>query len=243
MLDMIKDAVTRAFRQNQLSWLLSAVTDWSYEEGNAPAFAKYVKLFEDSGTPITLSSRMRLGVNGYLEEALKASSLTVTARRRTNGFDFSVSSNLGETADIESKLSYDCTMPKYYKEIAQDRVKLIADASASGLYQVVFLVSLPAYSYPAGEWSRKQFKARQTVYLGIADQWNAIQGQPGMKVPTVWDDGGPLIFQFDPHIVSSADSYLKRFFNSNFRPSTNWAIDPSRHFAGAAVGIALWKWR
>lgn len=240
MLDQITKAVKFAFMDNQLPWLLNAITDWSYEEGGAPGFSAYTYLFEQTGTPSPIANTMRLGINGWLDRAFHSAGLDVTNRRKSHGYDFSVQGTNNRTADIESKLSYDCTLSKYYGEISHDRERLL-ESKADHAYQVVYIVSLPNYWYPAGVWNGKSHKARETKHLGIMAQWNAIRSN--ISAPTVFEGGQPLVLPFDEEVKSSAVGYLKAYFNHVYRPNTSWDFSIDQHLRDASVGIALWQWR
>lgn len=239
MIEQVANATREAFQVNQLPWLLSAVTDWSYEEGSAKSFVAYTRLFEACGTPQAISARMRLGINGYLEQAFPKFGLSVTDRRVNNGYDFTILDSRGGTADIESKLSYDCTLKKYYSEISQDRERL-QRGNLGEAYQIIFIVSLPEYRYPSGFWNGKHYPKRQTVNLGLDSQWAAIQEK--IPCPTSWNDGLPVTLKFDDDEKEKAKCLIDAYFAHVFRPDSHWSFDLA-HLRDAAVSIAIWKWR
>jgi hypothetical protein len=242
MFDDVALATKNAFLNNQLPWLLSAVTDWSYEEGSAPDFVKYTRLYERCGTPIAIADRMRLGVNGFLDIELRAAGLSVTSRKKSHGRDFGVCKPDGLTkAKIETKMSFDCTQAKYYAEIRRDREKLL-DESTDQLYQVVYMVALPGYYYPPGTWNGCPTKKPRAVQnLGLLAQWRAVQG----AIPYAAVRGGedPVVLPFEQEAIDLAVPYIRSLLSNVFQPSTCWQFDPQQHLANAAVGIALWQWR
>lgn len=241
MIKEIELAAKDAFIDNQVPWLLCAITDWSYEEGSAPDFAAYTKLFEETGPPPAIVARMRLGINGWLHEAFEGNGLKVTDRKKSHGCDFTIQTIGGLTADVESKLSFDCTTPKYYaKEIPLDREKLLASC-ATHAFQLVYIVSLPNYDYPRGVWNVSRCKRREVNNLGQVSQWNAIRSR--IPFDTEFPGGGPIVFPFEERAKVEANKYLEMFYDKVFRPSEPWTFDLHEHLRGASVGITLWQWR
>ncbi|MDB5357027.1 MAG: hypothetical protein JWN24_3480 [Phycisphaerales bacterium] len=183
-------------------WVVSALTDGSYEEGERNAhFKRSIEARAEAGVPESLLGLLREGTNGNLKSILERRGPGVGKVVRTKGkgqdLAFEKWEN-GAPAKIEVKLVYDCTLPKYYGSVAADWDKLQEvrlRRFAGDLFLVVFFVQLPGFDYPSGQWPgrAKPAEARRK-YLRtceISSQFRELK--KWLAHPQTWPSKGPHI--------------------------------------------------
>jgi hypothetical protein len=125
-------------------WHCAGFTDRSYEEGvRNRDFRESVDWLAAAGGSLQLIEKLRLGINGNLAHQLAMLHPDWrVSQNKSRGHDIEIAfSNQGLVAALEVKLVYDCTLPKYYPEVAADRQKMLAlrDRNANAhLFHVVF---------------------------------------------------------------------------------------------------------
>ncbi len=227
-------------------WLLSAITDRSYEEGaQNHGFRESVASFDAAGLSQALSEQLRSGINGNLAQIVGeiqgVQGPVVQNPSRVPDLQFWI-----DTYEIfvEVKLVYDCTFLKYYPSVAADAVKLRAHAAPNRrLVQIVFFTELPHFYYPSGKWyGQKWAKDRPgwIVRCGIASQYSELRRHLAHS-PT-WPADGPFRhkLQFPGEEVDEA--FLNRWFQSVFSPDKEWAFRAAEHLNSASIGVAIWDW-
>lgn len=228
-------------------WLAAGITNQSYEEGTRNAsFKKSVDAFEDTGASAKLLKELRAGINGNLTAILNTSpSLTELAtQKKSHGHDIRFCTAERE-AIVEIKLLYDtANTDQFHTAVPKDADKLNSvRAAGRSLFQVVFFVQMPRYSYPTGEWYKggKWAKARQVQpHRGIATQFSMLE--PHMPSAPVWPGAPPYIRELRFPGVEVDAHFLRRWFEFVFAPDTDWAFDAHEHLRDAAVGCAVWQY-
>src|SRR5947209_2828816 len=117
-LSVLSQAMAASVRQRQRFWVLAALTDRSYEEGDRNhEFSEAVSFYERAGVASEVLSEMRLGINGNLRD-LCAEGLPsghLVQRNKWRGQDLRFFDPTGiEQARAEIKPLYDLTLDKHY---------------------------------------------------------------------------------------------------------------------------------
>lgn len=229
-------------------WLAAAVTDQAYEEGTRNReFRKSVEAYEKVGASESLLEVLNRGINGNLTATLNQSPLltepAVRNQSRVPDIQFSTAT---EEAYVECKMLYDCAYSKQFRfKVPEDADKL-RDHRAEGrsLFQVVFFVQLPRYTYPSGAWynGTKRSKTRETwlVYPGIARQYAMLK--PCMPQSPTWPDQPPFVRELRLPGGEVDATFLRRWFDFVFTPDTEWSFDAQENLREAAVGCAVWQY-
>jgi hypothetical protein len=214
-------------------WVLSAITDYSFEEGNRSShFANVVQSYVDSGVPAPLAAQMRKGINGNLAEVL-ASRGAVT-RNKWKGQDLLLTGGDGTEARVEVKQVFDCTLARYYDSVAADLEKLkgVRGRGFGGeLFLVVFFVQLPNFRYAP------RLGKRKVVCGGIVGQYERVCAAIGYKAS--WPDVRPFVVPLtmprDEHVRAA----LQTRFEKVHGPASETALGDA--LEGAGAGMSLWE--
>lgn len=244
MIDLLRRACESCLASHGEAWLLSALTDRSFEEGSrAPDFAESCRSMRDAGLPSAVLEDVAAGINARFERAIRSLEPAATVLRnpsRVPDLEVCVGS---ERACIESKQIYDLTMPKYYPKVAEDGRKLREGASGvfeGELFQVVFFIQVPSFDYPRGRWyGNKDCKARSGYagIRGIQGQYRAVMSLIGAAT---WPVGGPHVVSLEALADVPIADTARRWMDQIFVPWEPWAFDPRTHLRDASVGVALW---
>ncbi|MGD0768895.1 MAG: hypothetical protein ABSB42_11980 [Tepidisphaeraceae bacterium] len=233
-------------------WVLSALTDRSYEEGDRNAeFRAEIEHYESAGIPESLVGQLRKGINGNLAEILETQNVGIgqVLRNKGRGQDLIFGPwERGGVAMVEIKLVFDCTVAKYFPSVAADWIKLSmvrADQFDGDLFLVVFFATLPNYTYPAGSWFGVSGSSRDK-YLrncGIEDQLHKLR-RFLHHVPCWPENGSPRAQTLRP-LASEVSQGLADLYRQNFRTSAagGWSFQAPTHLRDGAVGVAIWEVR
>ena len=247
-LKTLTDACVELCSEFDQFWMLAGLTDCSYEEGTRNRhFLRAVRSYSGHGvTPTTLDC-LGLGINGNLKRILQNRHPELGAVRRTKGKGQDLSFEAdehGRPVKIEIKLVYDCTMTKYYRSVAADWKKLErvrAEGFGGDLFVGVLFVQMPGFTWPAGRWyGNKRYAARSKylVHCGIREQFHELSKH--LTQSAAWPGPEPYIHALAAPQSDTMDAARKRF-EAVFQPDSLWHLDPAVHFAGAAVGAAVWQ--
>jgi hypothetical protein len=245
-LGVLSQAMAASVRQRQQFWVLSALTDRSYEEGDRNhGFSEAVSFYERAGVATEALSEMRLGINGNLRD-LCAAGLPpghLAQRNKWVGQDLRFFDPTGvEQARAEIKPLYDLTLDKHYWTTAADYDKLVrvrGEGFAGRLFLGVFFIQLPNYCYGPGRWYGKPYTKRRDQYSGtwgIAAQYRKLRA--ALRLPPRWPDGDA------PHVEDvgwpGGWAKLDEWFHGIHQPSGNWQFRPAC-LDGAAIAMAVWE--
>jgi hypothetical protein len=227
-------------------WVLSGLTDRSYEEGDRNQKFKWeIKAYESAGLSPAMSEQLRLGINGNLKTILSSQFPEISIKRnKWAGQDLTIRSPRKPDAVVEIKLIFDCTMPKYFKSLAHDLEKLHqrrADGFTGELFAVVFFATLPEYLYPRGLWFDKQWRSR-SAYMrncGIANQF--VQAVERMKCKPIWPAKGAPYIREMKSLAHGNYEVVCKLINNNFQTDEPWQFNPKKHLRKAEIGVGIWQ--
>jgi hypothetical protein len=230
-------------------WILAALTDASYEEGERSSdFKRSIDRYAQAGAPEWLLKQLRNGINGNLRAVLERANPTLgrVIRNVGKGQDLSYDAwKYAPAASIEVKLVYDCTLPKYYPSVAADWDKLASLRSkgfSGDLFLTVFFVQMPRYEYPAGRWAgRSRDSLSRQKYLchcGIAAQFSTLTR--ALPHSASWPlQGSPYVRKLTALIGEPLEVGRRRF--EDFQPTVSWQFNAAQHLEDASVGAAIWQ--
>jgi hypothetical protein len=153
----------------------------------------------------------------------------------------------------EVKALHDWTKPEFYGHgkhgVADDAEKLRRiriEPFKGHLFQVVFFLQFPKYSYGSGytSYCKKWEDCREkALYIrGIDAQYELLRKHLTEK-PAWPSDDAPKITPLaspDKRICVSIEAWMKPPF---FKPDDqSWRFKANEQLAGAAVGCAIWKY-
>lgn len=229
-------------------WVLSGLTDCSFEEGDRNgAFKKPITSFENAGATPEVIRQMRQGVNGLLAELMGRANAAEVVRNKWKGQDLSYrAAGADHPASVEVKLVFDCTKTKFFVDDVMHDWKKLADQRAAGyvgdLFQVVFFLQLPRHDYPRGRWYGGKEYGNRRCYLqhvGIAAQYAQLMKM--QQVAPVWPDAPPLVRPLAPVSTENAAAATSRFASA-FVPAKPWTFSLNDSACDAAVGVAIWQY-
>jgi hypothetical protein len=216
-------------------WVLSELTDYSYEVGTkAHDFKQVVRLWKaHCGLPAELEAQLQEGINGNVARVLGC------CQNKGAGQDLC----FGEppnSALAEIKLVHTATLSKYYRSIAADWAKLAAlrPAFNGDLFLAVFFAHLPNYDYPACNLGGQLVSKRVFQNSGIMDQFERARREIGR--PPAWPvDSAPLMRLLN--IPAAPILEVIELWCERFSYVTPWRFDAARHLQGASVACAIWE--
>jgi hypothetical protein len=246
--NIIIDAVQSLTTRHNDFWMLAAITDRGFEEGDRnPHFAESVRSICDAGVAPRICQMLSLGMNGMLAQILKSrcDNCQITTQP-SRGRDILIHAADGDGAAIDVKHVYDMTAGRYYPLVAHDREKLLKHReiySHHQLFQVVFFVQLPRADYTAGRWYGKKDCPPRGNYIvspTIHAQYRKVADALGSDA--VWPEHPPLVQQIHWPPTETEQAAVVHWFISVFVPSSQWTFDPQVYLSDAAVGAAIWTY-
>jgi hypothetical protein len=252
MLDTIRETCIHLVTHFNDFWLLASLTDSSYEEGGTKWFRRAVESYERVGVRAEIINTLRNGINGNLKALLETASLSVQPRKQPAMCNSKDRIDLilqrmegGPTVFVEVKRLFDCTIDRYYSDVASDWTKL-QKYIACGIesYQVVFFTQLPSFRYPGGVWyppANKRWKAREVTWLTIEAQFAHLMTL--MPHCPTWPNGasGPFTHDLDFPTNNVTERHLLRRYDDIFVPDDAWTFNSTEQLRDAKVGVAIWK--
>jgi hypothetical protein len=253
MFDTIVGACTRLVTEFDDFWLLASLTDSSYEEGGSKWFRRAIESYDQVGVPAQIIGALRTGINGNLKALLETTALSAQRRKQPpkicnsrDRIDLLLRQvDGGCTAFVEVKRLFDCTIARYYSDVAGDRGKLQRYVGHGiECYQVVFFTQLPYFRYPPGVWyppENKRWKAREITWLGIEAQFARLMTL--MPEPPTWPAGpnGPFLRDIASPTSNVTDTHLLRRYGQIFTPDCEWLFNATEQLRDAKVGVAIWQ--
>ncbi len=221
-------------------WLVAALGDWSFEEGDRNAsFVRYVRSWDqpDFPLPIDLLRDVRLGINGVLCRLIGQQPDVESCDRNPSYGPDIVFRASGCSFSVEVKYIFDCAYTKQYE------TAIPADRDKRPDFQIVFFISFPNYRYPAGRWYGGGWtKSRQTNVIGVAAQYRKVCQFLGKTAS--WPGGTrPFCADLPQGTEIVTQDRIQRRFAAAFQPGETWQFSTTEHLRGAQVGFAVWDWR
>jgi hypothetical protein len=230
--EVLVEACRSLIRDFNDFWVLSAITDYSFEGDRSSHFSKVVKSYVTAGAPASLVTQMQKGINGNLAEILAAKG--AAKRNKWKGQDLLLTGADGTDARVEVKQVFDCTVPKYYQSVAAD-LKKLKDVSErgfiGGLFLAVFFVQFPNLRYARHLGPRKVFCE------GILKQYQRVCKAIGVNAN--WPADHPEMVP----LTLPRDQQIRAALEARFRSVHGTASDLSQSglLESAAVGGSLWE--
>ena len=214
-------------------WLLSAITDYSFEEGDRSGhFKKVIASYLAAGAPAPLLLQMQKGINGNLADILATRG--VVTRNKWEGQDLLLAREDGAEARVEVKQVFDCTVPKYYHSVAAD-MRNLRDVHQRGftgaLFLAVFFVQLPDFRYA------RHLGRRRVICGGIVRQYQRVS--EAVSMAPFW----PLDRPDTISLKLPQDEEMRTTLETRFRSVHGPAASVERSLEDAAVGVSLWEYR
>lgn len=237
LLESIGQACAKVISENDSFWRWALPGDWSFEEGTretAPGksanrgFCEYVDWLERQSVPEVVIAKLRQGINGLL-----ATSLADYGCRQESWRGHDLTWDCDGRVGVESKYIYDCTLKKYYAEIAKDVQKLSGNRDLSHRFQIVWFTQMPNLRYPPPH-------RRKTIIAGIESQFAEVCGVIG-KAPSWPTNGAPKVHPLSPG--DDEDMLSKTItlrYCGSFSASKYEGFHAQDQFQEAAVGVAVW---
>ncbi len=252
----LRSACEAFMADDQLFWLLAGMTDVSCETGTNQRYQRAVTTLVHAGFSDLIIDKLLKGVNGNLAAIIESRYPTVApvAINRQRGtirpdIWFGERSISSETIS-EVKALHDWTILQFYGHkgghgVADDADKLRvirAEPFQGRLFQAVFFLQLPNYSYCSGKSYGQRHDCRES-YLklhGIQEQYRHLRRH--LTQEPAWPEKGPEIVPLglpDKSTCSCIEQWMRQVFLPD---NPSWRFVAAEQLANAAVGCAIWEY-